>query len=261
MQKYNKTEKPIPKDNSRVWLGVIFFFVGVALLLRTMGMGIVPQWIFRWPMILIIIGLVIGIKNQFQNPGSWILILIGFLFLLDESGLFMDLRRFVLPLILIIVGIVYILKPRKKPGDYIPGPSGPGAGNQLAGGEPGQAGTGEIIGTDEPESINVFAILGGVKKFVISKNFAGGSILTFMGGAEVNLSKSDITHPITLEINNMFGGTKLVIPPNWNLRQEATTILGGVEDKRNPNIISPDPGKTLVIRGTCMFGGIEITNF
>jgi hypothetical protein len=34
-----------------------------------------------------------------------------------------------------------------------------------------------------------------------------------------------------------------------------------VEDKRNASISSPDPNKILIIKGACVFGGIEIRNF
>ena len=53
-----------------------------------------------------------------------------------------------------------------------------------------------------------------------------------MGGTEINLMKADIQQPIVLEVNNVFGGAKLIVPSNWNVKNEVTAVFGGIEDKR-----------------------------
>ncbi len=40
--------------------------------------------------------------------------------------------------------------------------------------------------------IDATTVLGGIHKNIISKNFKGGDITIFMGGAEINLSQADI---------------------------------------------------------------------
>jgi len=82
-----------------------------------------------------------------------------------------------------------------------------------------------------------------------------------MGGAEINLLQADIRQTVHLEINNVFGGTKLLLPGNWNVKNQITAVFGGVEDKRNASISSPEAGKTIILKGACVFGGIEIRNF
>ena len=99
------------------------------------------------------------------------------------------------------------------------------------------------------------------EKIVLSKNFKGGEVNCFMGGAEINLTQCDIKQPVKLEINTVFGGTKIIVPSDWDVRSEATTVFGGVEDKRSVATGMPTPGKTLIIEGNCFFGGIEIKNF
>src|SRR5690349_22431252 len=39
--------------------------------------------------------------------------------------------------------------------------------------------------------IDVTAVFGGIKKNVLSKNFKGGDITSFMGGSEIDLSQAD----------------------------------------------------------------------
>ena len=82
-----------------------------------------------------------------------------------------------------------------------------------------------------------------------------------MGGTEINLMKADIQQPILLEVNNVFGGAKLIVPSNWDVKNEVTAVFGGIEDKRTINTGIPDPEKIIVLKGTCVFGGIEITNY
>jgi hypothetical protein len=59
----------------------------------------------------------------------------------------------------------------------------------------------------------------------------------------------------------MFGGTKLIIPGNWQVKSEATSLFGGFTDKRH---IKPDQlisDKVLLIKGVVLFGGVEIKNY
>ena len=73
--------------------------------------------------------------------------------------------------------------------------------------------------------------------------------------------KADIQNPIVLEVNNVFAGTKLIVPSNWDVKNEVTVVFGGVEDKRTINTGIPDPEKIMILKGTCVFGGIEVTNY
>ena len=114
---------------------------------------------------------------------------------------------------------------------------------------------------ENAEYIEINTVFGSVKKIIISKNFKGGEINNFMGGTEINLLKADIQQPIDLEVNNVFGGAKLIVPSNWDVKNEVTAVFGGIEDKRAITTGVTDPGKVMVLKGTCVFGGIEITNY
>jgi hypothetical protein len=116
----------------------------------------------------------------------------------------------------------------------------------------------EMPPEDMLDSVSIF---GGVKKVVTSKNFKGGDIVCFMGGAEINLSQADIQGPATIELFQAFGGTKLVVPPHWEVKSEAIAIFAGIEDKRPPQPGVFDPTKVLILKGTTIFGGIEIKSY
>lgn len=247
--------QPHQHKSSRILIGTILLIGGFALLANKMGAPL-PDWLFTWPMILILVGLSIGLKDRFRNPGSWIMLALGLFFLANENITGFNFKIYMGPLILIVVGLAFILRPR--------GSDGNGCSKRLA--HNPNAGEGEPIYTNDPSSyeaevINVNAVFSGVKKNILSKNFVGGTITTFMGGAEINLLQADIHQPTVLELNNVFGGTKIIIPSNWDVKNMVTAVFGGVEDKRNFSALNPEPGKTILIKGACVFGGIEVSSY
>ena len=250
-------------SGNRVWIGLLFLTVGGLLLAKKVGADI-PDWMFSWYMLVIAIGLLIGFKSGFRNAGGLIMIFVGVAFLLNDLIPNAHMENFIWPGILIVAGIVFIVKPHshnkkhwRKWEKY--------EGDRK---EYKQNLEKEITITATPEAkeegaeyIEINAVFGSVNKLILSKNFKGGEINSFMGGAEVNLLQADIKQTVRLEVNNVFGGTKLIVPGNWDLKNEITAVFGGVEDKRNPGISAPDPNKILVLKGACVFGGIEIRNF
>lgn len=110
---------------------------------------------------------------------------------------------------------------------------------------------------DRIESVSIF---GGVKKNIVSKNFQGGEIVNFFGGSEINLMQADIKGRVRLEVVQVFGGTKIIVPANWTIHSEMVAVFGGIEDKRPPQL-NAIPDKVLVIEGTSIFGGIDIRSF
>ena len=263
-QKPNDLNRYGGKGSPRRWSGLILIIAGVLLLAQKMGAPI-PGWIFTWPMLLIAMGLLIGVKSNFHNPGALIMIAIGGIFLADQTNPALNFHDYIVPIILVAVGLIYVL----RPGNYRMGRSGRRSGKRYYSGEEPdntlpinniQVDTNNVT-NDNAEYIEINAVLGGVKKIILSKNFKGGEITAFMGGTEINLLKADIQQPIVLEVNNVFGGTKLIVPANWDVKNEVTAVFGGIEDKRSINNATPDPAKTMILKGTCVFGGIEVSNY
>ena len=113
---------------------------------------------------------------------------------------------------------------------------------------------------DQRDVLDVTAIFGGVKKNILTKNFKGGEIVCVMGGAEINLTQADFQGKVIIDSFNMFGGTKIIVPPDWDVQSQVVAIFGGVDDKRPPSA-HVDHSKILYLDGTCIFGGVEIRSF
>ena len=252
---------PRMRSRGRVLTGLLLFFIGILLLLRTANVVFFPNWFFTWPMMLIVVGLFSAMKHGFRG-GAWIVFFfIGGIFLANEIDPTMHMERYVWPVVLIALGIGFILRPKhrhwRRWNRYNSGWQRPSESNtsssQTVGTMPGDF--------DRRDFIDITAVFGGVKKNVLSKNFKGGDITSFMGGSEIDLSQADFTGTIRIDATNVFGGTKLIIPPTWDVQNDLTAVFGGVDDKRQISGVTLDTSKILVLDGTCIFGGIEIRSF
>ena len=247
----------VTHGNSRVWVALTLLVVGVALLLQEMKIPFLPSWLFTWQMLLIVIGILQGFNHGFRGAGWAILILIGVFFLIDDIMPEFSLRRFLWPFGIIVVGLLLLIRPRRRGNWY------------LKDKEYWKKWKDKEYWKDYPQKykdsssedyINATTVFGGIHKTVVSKNFRGGDITVFMGGTELNLSQADINGVAVLDITQIMGGTKLIVPGHWEIRSELTSVFGNIEDKRQQDKIT-NPDKVLIIDGTSIFGGIEIRNY
>jgi hypothetical protein len=108
--------------------------------------------------------------------------------------------------------------------------------------------------------INVSTIFGNTKKNILTKNFKGGQSTVLFGGTELDLTHADVNGVAVIDGMVAFGGLEIVVPSNWDVQSEMSVILGGIEDKRS-RLSDVDPTKRLILKGTCMFGGVEIKSY
>jgi len=244
----------------RIFTGLVLLAVGAILLIQKLSAPF-PQWFFTWPVVMIALGLFIGIRKKFRGPGWLMFLLIGGLFLTADLHPEWNIRMYTWPIVLIFIGLAFIFRPRHKSFnekfsnwagcDDWDEKKNPGSFNTSndAAPEPGSEAPLEIV-----------SILGGTKKVILSKDFKGGEVTSFLGGTELNLSQADINGRVTLELTQVLGGTKLIVPAHWDIQPELVSFLGGLEDKRHTTGVV-DPTKILILKGTSVFGGIEIRNF
>jgi len=236
-------------QRGKVFGGLILITIGALFLAREMGV-IIPGWIFSWKILLIVIGLYIGVKHSFKNFKWLIPIFIGSAFLVRDFYPEIIAANLIWPIVIIMFGIALLFKPRKKYDDncWKKDYSNYDWRNKSWG-----------QSSNSEDFLQIDSVFGSVQKNIISKDFKGGEINVVFGGAEINLSQSDILEKATLEINTVFGGTKLIVPANWEIKSELTAVLGGVEDKRFiQRELTSASNKILILKGSVVFGGIEI---
>jgi predicted membrane protein len=243
MEQYER--KP-PRATNKIWTGLFLIVVGLLLLAHKMNAGL-PDYIFSWPMLAIAIGFLIGLQHKFRTF-IWIIPVVwGVFALVDQLNPQLNLHDYTAPLILILIGLFFIMRRSRYPGFAQRREQWHKNWREQ-----------NINNITDGEWIDSTSVFGGAKKVILSKNFKGGDITCFMGGAEIDFSQADIQGKIVMDTTAVFGGIKLVVPPNWDLKIEITAVFGGVEDKRPVQVTKPDPGKVLVLDGAAVFGGIEI---
>ncbi|HEX7846910.1 MAG TPA: LiaF domain-containing protein [Chitinophagaceae bacterium] len=243
--------------SSHIWTGVFILLIGVVALLRN-TMTDFPDWLFSWQTLLIALGLFIGLRHKFKGVAWFILIIVGGVFLMNEIYPELTFRRYMWPMALIAVGLFFILRPRGRFRSHWHESRGKGEYRVSGGFNMDDCGQNQVT---EDDFVDATSIFGGTKKNILSKNFKGGDIVNVFGGTELNLSQADVNGTAVLELTTIFGGTKLIVPSNWSVKPEAVTIFGGIEDKRQMPSSSDAPEKTLVLKGTVIFGGIDIKSF
>ncbi|MGM0550997.1 MAG: LiaF transmembrane domain-containing protein [Bacteroidota bacterium] len=223
-------------------IGLVLILVGVGLAAQIMDWfpRAIERVIFNWEMILIVLGIIFIASRSNQTTG-WILLLIGLVFLVpDLVHIPYPLRRLFWPAMFVIFGVVLLVRGQAF--------------------RPAQQGT---VSTDPNDTyLNDVSIFGGGEKVITANSFTGGKITAVFGGSNIDLRQANLAQGTqVIDVLCLFGGSNLMVPPEWDVRVEVVSILGGFSDKRQ-NFGEPqrEVGKTLVIRGLAMFGGGELKN-
>ncbi len=261
MGKWNKSS-----SSSRICAGLVILVIGMVFLLRNFGIFI-PGWIFNWPVLLVIIGLLIGFKRNFNGVGWLVMVLVGGHFIVKDIEE-VNLSKYYLAASFIVFGLYLILKPKstfcrdhecKNRWDKR---SAARRNRQLQEGQQSATSNDEqfnaVNENDVLESVSVF---GGSHQHIHSKNFRGGEAIAIFGGCDVNLSQADFEGVIELEVVALFGGVKIIIPASWEVKSDVVAIFGGLDDKRSIGPVSSEARKVVRIKGVTIFGGVEIRNF
>ena len=225
-------------------LGIVLMFLGLFLIADMAD--IVPwrlrDFLFTWQAFLILLG-IIFISNKESKGTGVILIAIGSFFLLPR---FFDLpyywRSLFWPSMLILLGLVVIFGGRRHGGK--------------------RTAFGSTSRSSSEDYLDDVAVFGGGDRNVASQNFKGGKITHIFGGSKYDFSRARLAPGENhLELVLAFGGTKLIVPEEWDIKIEVTSVFGGFSDKRVRSIVEKDREKTLIITGVNVFGGGEIVNY
>ena len=255
--------------NNKALAGIILLVVGLVLLVHQLDLFFFPGWLISWPMGLIAIGVYNGAKHQFRNSGWLIMVLIGVIWLSNDMFPHYDASRITWPLCIIIFGLWMILRRGNKwdkhKADWDRWQSqtqAPPSTDPNASFDADQAKTEykykNSYGDDYLDAVSVF---GGVKKTILAKDFKGGEIVNIFGGAELDLTQADINGRVVLDITQIFGGTKIVVPSNWQVVSDIAAVFASVDDKRIRSTAASGNDKILVLKGVSIFAGIDIRSY
>jgi len=230
------------RSSSHLLLGVLLIIGGILLIGEVSH--IFPwrlrEYLFTWQALLIVMGLVF-IAGRDSKPTGYILLTIGAFFMLPKIFRHMDLDWGSLfwPVMLIILGLVIMFR---------------------------RSGHRQHFTFEASESrddyIDDVSIFGGHDRVVISQQFKGGRITNIFGGSKYNMNKARLAPGRQIiDVAMIFGGSKFIVPEDWDIRIEVVSIFGGFSDKRMNIKPERDYEKTLIFKGVAIFGGGELVNY
>jgi hypothetical protein len=82
-------------------------------------------------------------------------------------------------------------------------------------------------------------------------------ITTVFGDARLDLRGVDLPRPSVVEAVAVFGDADVVVPDDWVVVVEATTIFGDVRDQRRSH---PAGDPDLILDGVAVFGDVRLTD-
>ncbi|MDA3880177.1 MAG: LiaF-related protein [Prolixibacteraceae bacterium] len=269
-------EKKHNSNGSRFFIGFILLFIGLVMILERAGVlnWEIYDFLLSWKMLLVAIGAFVFFNG---NKGAGIVVMgVGTFFMLPD--IFEDyeqIRRYFWPSLLLVMGLLLILsnnrkKKLKETGwSYKKDNSHANKGSSHAysyteadGDAKTEAHYYSKTGTDS-DFFDEFVIFGGREINMVSSNLRGGHSTAIFGGAEVDLRKCTLApEGCAIEVTTMFGGNVIKVPNDWTVLNKVTTIFGGYSDQRvkDPSY-APNPAKTIVLTGVCIFGGTEVRNY
>jgi hypothetical protein len=220
---------------------LIVIGIGMLFLLNNLNIFFIHDIWRYWPGILIAVGLVKMVDSPLSSGRvtGGILVGVGALFLADNLGFLNLTWGNFWPLVLIGAGLVMLW-------------------SRLA---PPPAGAASIPAGAHEGVLNEYAIFGGVERKVTTDDFRGGQVSAMFGGVEIDLRRAGMRgDSAVIDVNSMFGGVGFKIPQNWIVIGQIVAIFGGFGNKAvQPSADMPGV-KRLYIKGSAMFGGVEVKN-
>jgi len=239
------------KGKNNFSFGVILLIIGSILLLDRMDF-IEFSWVFSWPFILIGVGVFSIVRHGPKNTFGIIMLLIGGFFLIRRENLIPnEYYDYLLPGGIIIIGLYLIISRRSKAGANE-------TGEDEFFEEPNGISDAKVI---ESDYIKAEAVFASVQRRLITKDFKGGKITTAFGGADIDLSKAEIKESAVLDVEVIFGGLNLIIPPHWEIQADMSNVFSGIEDKRAFPSGDGADRKILYIKGSVSFGGLDFKSY
>ena len=114
---------------------------------------------------------------------------------------------------------------------------------------------------DDHGRTKIDAVMAAVERRFRAGVFSGGIINCVMANVEFDLREATLEDArAVLEANAVLGGIIVLVPRGWTVVNEATPVIGSIEDHTEPGGGSEPRRDTLVLRGAAVMGGIEIRN-
>lgn len=237
------TNTPGGGSFARYAFAALLICLGFMLLLRNTDVISYYRFgqIVSWQSLLMVLGVVALITRRFILGA--VLICVGAYFSPLLTWFWPhDVGRYLWPLLIMVVGVAILIRPRRK-AEY----AEPEAGGTIPEGW-SKANGGKV---------DINASFAGVRQIVVGPVFEGGAAKASFAGVCIDLRRTSLVAGETyLDLDFNMSGLELLVPSHWNVENRCNMTASAVNDKRGheANPLSP----TLVLRGRVALGGVEV---
>lgn len=235
-----------PRITARLLVGLGFLLLGALWTLDNLGLLDADAILRWWPVLVVAFGLakLVGWGTRQSTFAAVLWLIAGMWLMLHALGIVSHGVAGLWPLALVLIGGRIILNSTRGRESWRPRSSGAAS-----------------AGTDAHGRVKVDAVMAGVERRFRAGVFSGGVINSVMANVELDLREATLGDVRTeLEANAVLGGIVLVVPRGWTVINDATPVMGSIEDHTEPPAGSEPRRDTLVLRGAAVMGGIEIRN-
>jgi len=250
----------------KIVAGVMFLAVGVFLLLNRMDFFIpdVYPLIISWQMLLIAIGIILLVdKPSDHKTAGVVLIAIGALFLLPKIFPLFSLSGFIIPVIVIAIGIGFIIRAATRKNGTNEWETWksehPEWNKQFT--DFGKS-FGKNFTTNNGNVVHKEYVFSSSKEKWTQGKLKNVSIEATFSGVELDFTQAELADDIKVAahigVKSVFSGVILYVPEDWNIMIQKTGAFGGFTDNRPNRVLKVSSEKLVVLELEAVFGGGEI---
>src|SRR5262245_41170360 len=198
----------------RLIIGLAIALFGVVLVLDRLNLVSADQVLQWWPVVIVAVGGLLFTQSRRVGGGvnGVIVMIIGGWLLLNSIGILrVRFWEMFWPMVLVGIGAMLVMQALGRR-------------------------TRESLAANRDDTLNGFAVMGGVKRISTAERFRGGEITALMGGAQIDLRQAIIPpgEEAALDVFVVMGGGEIWVPPSWTVVTTLVPVMGGIDDKRLP---------------------------
>lgn len=222
------------KKIGNVLWGIVLVLVGVIIALNRLELTNINLFFKGWWTLFIIVPNAIGIVKNNNKMWNVIWLLVGIVLLLSVRDIisFSAIRKLILPVILVVIGLNIIFK------DVI---------NSSL--------NKKIKELNKNNADEYYATFSGQNLVFNNEAFNGGNLNAIFGGIDLDITNAIIDSDKVIETNAVFGGIDIKVPSNVNVKVKSTSLFGGVDNKVKKYT---QDAPTIYVKAFCLFGGVDI---
>ena len=114
------------------------------------------------------------------------------------------------------------------------------------------------VGQPDSDLFQVVSILDGRKWVSTADRLRSGTVITAMGGSEIDLRRAALDEPgAHLRLVTIMGGVEVRVPSGWRVVSRARAFMGANDVKRALDDL-PGDAPVLTIDGATLMGGVAV---